>query len=152
MNEKGSILAESLEWVVGALERSISEIGDEEYKWKPTEVSTSVQWQLININRIITSAIPRIATGDMEYKDGLPEDYSKQDHALDSVMADIKKGTEKAAKLLRALPNEAMEEEVTYWGDRTDLRKNPLFAYIGEVYHHRGQVTYIRGTYKRLNE
>ena len=54
-------------------------------------------------------------------------------------------------KKLKRLSNEAMEEEIPLWGG-TKLRKEGLFAYIGEVYHHKGQVTYIRGTHKRLNE
>jgi uncharacterized damage-inducible protein DinB len=152
MNEKGSILAENLEWGVTSLERVCKELGKEEYKWKPTEVSNNIQWQLIHTSRIINDAIPRIITGNMEYPDGLPEDYQEQDHPLDKVMTDIRKGTLVAAKLLKELSNEAFDEEITYWRNRTDVRKNPLFAYIGEVYHHKGQVAYIRGTYKRLKE
>ncbi len=153
MNEKGSVLADSLEWGVASLERSIKEMGEEEYRWKPTEVSNSVQWQLVHISRIINNAIPKIVTGDMEFNPAnLPEDYHEQDHPVDKAMEDIRKGTEISAKLLREMPNEALEQEVSFWGNRTDVRKNPLFAYIGEVYHHKGQVTYVRGTYKRLQE
>ena len=61
------------------------------------------------------------------------------------------KGKEVSVKKLKRLSNEAMEEEIPLWGG-TKLRKEGLFAYIGEVYHHKGQVTYIRGTHKRLNE
>ena len=70
----------------------------------------------------------------------LPEDYKEQDITLKNVMTDIKKGTEVAVELLKKLPNEALEEEITFWGDRTDVRKKPLFAYIGEVYHPRDKL------------
>jgi len=44
MNEKGSILAEQLEYAVGALERTVEGLTDEEYRFKHTPVSNSVQW------------------------------------------------------------------------------------------------------------
>ena len=152
MSEKASILAEQLEWAVGSLVRACGELGEEEYKWKPTEVSNSVQWQLNHISRIINVALPRLIKGVAEYiPEGWPEDYREQDFPLDKLMADIQKGKEKSIKKLKKLPNEAMEAEIPMWGG-TRQRKEGLFAYIGEVYHHKGQVTYIRGTYKRLNE
>jgi len=152
MSEKGSILAEQLEWGVGSLVRACGELGAEEYNWKPTEVSTSVQWQLNHISRIINTAIPRIIKGVAEYTlEGWPEDYRDQDYPLEKLMADIQKGKDVSVEMLKKLSNEAMDEEIPLWGG-TKLRKEGLFAYIGEVYHHKGQVTYIRGTYKRLNE
>jgi uncharacterized damage-inducible protein DinB len=152
MSEKGSILAEQLEWAVGSLVRACGELGAEEYKWEPTAVSTSVQWQLNHISRIINVALPRLIKGVTEYTpEGWAEDYRDQDYPLDKLMADIQKGKEVSIKKLKKLSNEAMDEEIPLWGG-TKLRKEGLFAYIGEVYHHKGQVTYIRGTYKRLNE
>lgn len=152
MSEKGSILAEQLEWAVGSLERVCKELGDEEYKWQPTKASTSVQWQLNHISRIINVALPRLIKGVAEYTpEGWPEDYRDQDYSLEELLADIQKGKKKSVKKLKKLANEAMEEEIPMWGG-TRQRKEGLFAYIGEVYHHKGQVAYIRGTYKRLNE
>jgi len=152
MNEKASILVEQLEWIVSRVESSCNDLSDEEYKWKPTEVSTSVQWQLNHISRIINVALPRLIKGVTEYTpEGWPEDYRDQDYPVDKLLADIKKGKEVSIKKLNKVSNEAMDEEIPLWGG-TRLRKEGLFAYIGEIYHHRGQITYIRGTYKRLNE
>ena len=152
MSEKASILAEQLEWAVGSLERACGKLGEEEYKWKPTEVSNSVQWQLNHISRIINVAIPRLIKGVAEYTpEGWPEDYREQDYPLDKLMLDIQKGKEVSIKKLKKLSNEAMDEEIP-WRGGTRLRKEGLFAYIGEVYHHKGQAAYIRGTYKRLHE
>jgi len=152
MSEKGAILAEQLEWGVGSLVRACGELGEEEFKWEPTEVSTSVQWQLNHISRIINAALPKIIMGVEQYTpEGWPEDYRDQDYSLDKLIADIQKGKDASVELLKGLSNEAMEEEISLWGG-IKLRKEGLFAYIGEVYHHKGQVTYIRGTHKRLNE
>ena len=75
MSEKASILAEQLEWAVGSLVRACGELGEEEYKWKPTEVSNSVQWQLNHISRIINVALPRLIKGVAEYT---PEDLHRR--------------------------------------------------------------------------
>ena len=152
MNEKASILAEQLEWIVSRVETSCNDLSDEEYKWQPTKVSTSVQWQLNHISRIINVALPRLIKGVTDYTpEGWAEDYRDQDYPVDKLLADIKKGKEVSIKKLNKVSNEAMDEEIPLWGG-TKLRKEGLFSYIGEIYHHRGQITYIRGTYKRLNE
>ena len=152
MNEKASILAEQLEWIVSRVESSCNDLSEEEYKFQPTKVSTSVQWQLNHISRIINIALPRLIKGVTEYTpEGWPEDYRDQDYPVGKLLSDIKKGKEVSIKKLKKVTNEAMDEEIPLWGG-TRLRKEGLFAYIGEIYHHRGQLTYIRGTYKRLNE
>ena len=152
MNEKGSILAEELEYAVGAVERTVEGLGEEEYRFKPTPVSNSVQWQLNHISRIVNVSLPQRIKGVTEYTpEGWPEDYRDQDYAMDKLMADIKNGAKAAAEKLRGLSDEDLEAEIPMWGS-THLRKIGLFAYIGEVFHHRGQAAYVRGTYKRLHE
>jgi hypothetical protein len=152
MNEKASILAEALEWALGSLERSCEALTEEEYKFKPTPVSNNIQWQLNHISRIVNAALPRLIKGVSEYTpEGWPPDYRDQDYPQDKLMSDIKKGAEVALPMLKKLSNSDLEAEIPLWGG-TRQRKIGLFAYIGEVYHHKGQVTYIRGTYKRLNE
>lgn len=152
MKDKAAILAEELEWALSSLERTIENLGDEEFKYKPTPVSNSIQWQLNHISRIINTALPRLVKGVAEYKpEGWPEDYRDQDYPLDKLMKDIKTGADKALPMFKELSNDDLETEIPMWGG-TRQRKIGLFAYIGEVYHHKGQAAYIRGTYKRLNE
>jgi hypothetical protein len=52
---------------------------------------------------------------------------------------------------LAKLKDEQLEEEIPLWGGK-QKRKTGVFAYIGELYHHRGQAAFIRGTVKRLKE
>ena len=47
------------------------------------------------------------------------------------------------------LTDAQLEEEIPLWGG-TKKRKIGLFAYIGEIIHHKGQILYIRGTVKRF--
>jgi uncharacterized damage-inducible protein DinB len=152
MNNKASILAEELEWAIGSLERTAEGLTDEEYKFKPTAASNSAQWQLNHVSRILNSSlISRIKGVEQYAPEGWPADYRDQDYPLDKLMADIKKGAETAIPMLKELSDESLEEEIPMWGGKRQ-RKIGLFAYIGEVIHHKGQLAYIRGTYKRLNE
>ena len=152
MNAKAAILAEELEWAVGSLERACEGLTPEEYKFKPTPVSNSIQWQLNHISRIVNaSLVARIKGVESYTPEGWPEDYRDQDYPYEKLMKDIKEGTEKAVKKMKKLSDEDMEKEIPMWGGMRQ-RKIGLFAYIGEVIHHKGQLTYVRGTYKRLNE
>ena len=152
MNKKASILAESLEWAISSLERACENLSPEEYKFKPTPVSNSVQWQLNHISRIVNAPLVARIKGVESYApEGWPEDYRDQDYPLEKLMKDIKKGTEKAIPMMKKLTDEDLEKEIPMWGGKRQ-RKIGLFAYIGEVYHHKGQLTYVRGTYKRLKE
>jgi hypothetical protein len=152
MNEKASILAEELEWALESLERTCENLCDPEYNFKPTPVSNSAQWQLNHISRIVNVSLPRLIKGVTDYTpEGWPEDYRDRDYPPDKLMSDIKKGAEVVLPMMKKLSNEDLEADIPLWGG-TQKRKIGLFAYIGEVYHHKGQLAYVRGTYKRLNE
>jgi hypothetical protein len=152
MYEKSSILKEELEYVYGSLKRTVEGISEKEYLFKPTEVSNSIQWNLNHLSRILNLSIPRICMGDSNYiPEGWVEDYRNKNLSLEDVMKDIEKGIKVALKELGKLSNEQLDEEIPLWGG-TRLRKIGLFAYIGELYHHKGQIAYIKGTYKRLNK
>ena len=113
MNEKGSILAEELEYAVGALERTVEGLGEEEYRFKPTPVSNSVQWQLNHISRIVSISLPRLIKGVTEYTpEGWPEDYRDQDYGMKKLMADIKKGMKADVDGLKGLSDEDLEIEI----------------------------------------
>ena len=152
LNEKASILAEELEWAISSLERASENLTPEEYKFKPTPVSNSVQWQLNHISRIVNTALPSRIKGIESYApEGWPSDYRDQDYPLEKLMKDIKEGTGKAIPMMKKLSDEDLEAEIPMWGGKRQ-RKVGIFAYIGEVIHHKGQLAYVRGTYKRLNE
>jgi uncharacterized damage-inducible protein DinB len=152
MSEKASILKEQLEYVYDTLNRAVEELRDEEYTWRPTEVSNNIQWIMNHLSRITNLSLPRIIKGDPEYTPkGWPDDYKDQNYSLNKVLKDIEAGKKTTLEEVGKLSNAQLEEEIPLWGG-TRKRKIGLFAYIGELIHHRGQIAYIRGTYKRLHE
>jgi len=152
MGDKASILAEELGFVIDSLDRHVENLGEKEFIYKLTPESNNIQWLLNHMSRIVNVSIPRIVKGDANWSPkGWPADYKDQAHGLEKMMKDIKAGKKAAVDGLGKLKDEQLEEEIPLWGGK-QKRKIGVFAYIGELYHHRGQLAFIRGTVKRLKE
>jgi hypothetical protein len=120
--------------------------------WRPTEESNNIEWILNHLARISNVALPRVIRGDPNYTPaGWPNDYKEHQYGIDRYMADIAVGKRASMDGLAALSDSQLEEEIPLWGG-TRKRKIGLFAYIGEIIHHRGQIAFIRGTVKRRKE
>ncbi len=151
MSDKVQILKELTEYHFNALEETLKGIDEKEANFKPTNESNSIEWIINHLCRISNTALPRILKGDPNYKPvGWPEDYKDQHYSLDKYMADLATGKKVVLEEFGKLTDSQLEEEIPLWGG-TKKRKVGLFAYIGEIIHHKGQIAYIRGTYKRLN-
>ena len=152
MSEKAQILNEYAEWAYKSLEETIRELYEEEAMWRPAEESNNIEWILNHIARISNIALPRIVKGDPNYKPAnWPDDYKDHHYGIDRYMADIAAGKKVALDGIGKLTNAQLEEEISMWGGKKK-RKEGLFAYIGEIIHHRGQIAFIRGTVKRRKE
>ena len=152
MGDKASILSEELGYVIDSLDRHVENLGEKEFMYKLTPESNNIQWLLNHMSRIVNISIPRIVKGDSNYSPkGWPADYKDQAYGLEKMMKDIKAGRKAAVDGLGKLKDEQLEEEIPLWGGK-QKRKIGVFAYIGELYHHRGQLAFIRGTVKRLKE
>jgi len=152
MGDKASILSEELGYVIDSLDRHVENLGEKEYLYRLTPESNNIQWLLNHMSRIVNISIPRIVKGDSNYSPkGWPADYKDQAYGLEKMMKDIKAGRKAAVDGLGKLKDEQLEEEIPLWGGK-QKRKTGVFAYIGEIYHHRGQLAFIRGTVKRLKE
>lgn len=152
MSAKAEILKEELEYVFASLQRTLEGIDEKEFNYRLTEASNDIQWILNHLSRITNLSIPRIVKGDPDYTpDNWPEDYREHSYSFEKLMDDINLGKEKVLSGIVNLSEEQLEEEIPLWGG-TRIRKIGLFAYIGELFHHRGQIAYIRGTIKRLKE
>ena len=152
MGDKSSILSEQLGYVIDSLDRHVENLGEKEYLYRLTPESNNIQWLLNHMSRIVNISIPRIVKGDSNYSPkGWPADYKDQAYGLEKMMKDIKAGRKAAVDGLGKLKDEQLEEEIPLWGGK-QKRKTGVFAYIGEIYHHRGQLAFIRGTVKRLKE
>ena len=152
LSENINILWENAEYIFDRINRTIEGISEKEMNWKPTEASNSIGWILNHLARLSNISIPRIIKGDPEYMpEGWPEDYREKQHTLEKMMEDINKGKKNVIEGIRKLSLSDLEEEIPLWGG-TRKRKTGLFAYLGELVHHNGQIAYLKGTINRLKE
>jgi hypothetical protein len=151
LSAKAQILKEFTEYHFNALEEALKGLDNKEMNYKPTEESNNIEWIINHLCRISNTALPRILKGDPNYKPfGWPDDYKDQHYSLDKYMTDLASGKMVVLNDIGKLTDAQLEEEIPLWGS-TKKRKVGLFAYIGEIVHHKGQIAYIRGTYKRIN-
>lgn len=147
-----SILREHAEYIYGRFERTVEGLTEKEMAWKPTEVSNNIEWILNHMARISHLSLPRIIRGDPDYTpEGWPEDYRDKHHSFKKMLKDIGEGKKVVLEGIGELTSAKLEEEIPLWGG-TRKRKTGLFAYLGELVHHNGQIAYLRGTMKRLKE
>lgn len=152
MSEKGMLLKEFAEFSFSSLERTYEGITENEADWRPIPESNNVRWILNHVSRISNVALPRFIKGDPEYiPEGWPEDYRDQTYMVDKLVSDIGSGKDAVLAGLGGLTSEDLEEEIPLWGG-TRKRKIALFAYLGEIVHHKGQIATLRGNIKRRRE
>ena len=150
LSEKAKILKEYVEYHYNSLEELLKGLDEDEANYKLTEESNSIEWIINHLCRISNTALPRIIKGDPNYKPSAwPDDYKDRHYSLDKYRADLAIGKKMTLDGIENLTDAQLEEEIPLWGG-TKKRKIGLFAYIGEVVHHKGQIAYIRGTVKRL--
>ncbi|MBN2334798.1 DinB family protein [Candidatus Bathyarchaeota archaeon] len=152
MSAKAEVLREAFEFAFSALERTLEGADENEYTYRVTEASNDIQSILNHLSRITNLNMPRIIKGDIEYApEGWPSDYVEHTCSLEKLMGDIHKGKEKVLEGVAGLSEEQLEEVVQMMSGPYP-RKIGLFAYLGELFHHRGQIAFIRGTIGRLRE
>jgi len=152
MSAKAQILREYAEWVFDSLNEAVKDLQPEEAEWKATEESNNILWILNHLARITNLSLPRIIKGDPNYKPtSWPDDYKDRNLTVQRYMEDIAAGRRTVLDGIGKLTDAQLEEEIPLWGGKRK-RKVGLFAYIGELIHHRGQIAFIRGTIKRKKE
>ncbi len=150
LSAKAQILKELAEYHFNSLEENLKGLDEKEANYKPTVESNNIEWIVNHLCRISNTAIPRILKGDPNYKPtGWPDDYKDRHYSLAKYMEDLAVGKKTVLDGLGKLTDTQLEEEIPLWGG-TKKRKVGIFAYIGEIIHHKGQIAYIRGTVKRL--
>ncbi|MFH2112344.1 MAG: DinB family protein [Candidatus Bathyarchaeota archaeon] len=150
MSAKALILREEFEFAFASLERALDGIDDVEFEYRLTEASNSIQMILNHLSRITNLNMPRIISGDFDYvPEDWPGDYVEHNYGLEKMMGDINRGKKKVLEDVARLSEEQLEEVLPLMSGPYP-RKIGLFAYVGELFHHRGQIAFIRGTVKRL--
>jgi uncharacterized damage-inducible protein DinB len=152
VSEKSSILKEYAEYIFGTIDKAVEGLTEKEMMWRPTEQSNNIEWILNHLARLSNVSLPRIISGDSNYMPkGWPQDYKDQRYKMEKMVKDIQAGKKVVLEGIGKLTNAQLEEEIPLWGGK-QKRKTGLFAYLGELIHHKGQIAYIRGTVKRLKE
>ena len=152
MSAKAEVLREAFEFAFSALERTLEGTDDKEYTYRLTEASNNIQVILHHLSRITTHNIPSIIRGEPYHTpEDKPFDPDEPGNSLEKMLDDIDKGKEKILEGVAGLSEEDLEEMVPLMAGPYP-RKIGLYAYLGELFHHRGQIAFIKGTVKRLRE
>ncbi|HUS78828.1 MAG TPA: DinB family protein [Patescibacteria group bacterium] len=152
MSEKGEVLKEMAAFAFGSIESTCEDLAEKEIDWRPVPESNNIRWILNHLARIANLSLPRIIKGDQSYApEGWPEDYSDQTYTVEKMLADIQKGKKVVLEGLGKLTSENLEAEIPLWRG-TRKRKEGVYAYIGELINHKGQIAALRGNIKRRRE
>ena len=93
---------------------------------------------LNHLSRITNLNIPRIITGDFDYApEDWATDYVEHNYGLERLMNDINRDKDKILKDIALLSDDQLEKVLPLMSGPYQ-RKIGLYAYIGELFQHRG--------------
>ena len=132
---------------------AIKDLSEKEIDWQPVEETNSIRWILTHLSQQWIVGIPRILKGDPEYKPkDWPEDYvGNRSNSFEKIMSEIEKGRNIVMSGLEKLTLAELEAEIHLWGG-TKKRQYGLLIYLSEIFHHEGQIAYLRGAVKRRRQ
>lgn len=152
MDSDVAVLKRFAEYAFSSLERTCEGLTEKEANWKPIEEANDSKWILNHLSRITNISLPRIFMGDPNYSPkGWPEDYREQAYDLEKLLTDIQTGKEAVIEGIGGLKSAALAEDIPLWGG-TRKREFGIFAYLGEIVNHKGQIAALRGNIKRRRE
>ncbi len=152
MDSDVAVLKRFAEYAFTSLERTCEGLTEKEADWKPIEEANDARWILNHLARITNISLPRIFMGDPNYTPkGWPEDYREQVYDLKKLFKDIETGKEGVLEGIGGIKSTALAEDIPLWGG-TKKREYAIFAYLGEIVSHKGQIAALRGNIKRHRE
>lgn len=152
MSGKVSLMKKVAEMAFERFEEAVKNISKEEVDWQPLEEANSMRWILAHLSQQWNVGIPGILKGDPEFKpEGWPADYVGRSCSFEKLMDDLKNGKKAVLKGLGELDPAELEAEIPLWGG-TRKREFGLLAYLSEIYHHEGQIAYLRGVIRRRRQ
>lgn len=143
----GNILSEFAEYIYGRINRTFDEFEADELDWKPVEESNSVYWVLVHATRTAYLLIPQVLDGTYNPM-GWDDDYAEKKHNLEELRSDLADGRKNVVSKISMMDDTKFSEEILIWGSKRPL-KEVVFALLGELMHHNGQLAMLRGIYKR---
>ena len=152
MSGKVSLMKKFAEIAFERFDEAIKNISKEEANWQLMEEANSTRWILTHLSQQWNVGIPRILKGDPEFKpEDWPEDYVDMSYSFEKLMDDLKKGKNAVLRGLEELSLAELETEIPLWGG-TRKREYGLLIYLSEIYHHEGQIAYLRSAITRRRQ
>lgn len=99
--------------------------------------------------RIASILLPQVLSGTQN-PEGWDDNYQEQPHSIDDLLNDLKEAKETVLSLVDGLSEEDMNEEIDVWGE-THPRKEAVYALLGELLHHNGQIAMLKGIIRRTS-
>lgn len=153
MSEKVELIKTFAEMAFERFDREMKDLSEKEIDWRPMEESNSIRWILTHLSQQWNVGIHRILKGDPEYKpEGWPEDYvGNRSYSFERIMGEIENGKNNVMNGLEQLTPTELDGEITLWGGKRK-RQFGLLIYLSEIFHHAGQIAYLRGSIRRRRQ
>lgn len=150
MDQKVELIKEFAEIAFYRFDQATKDLSEKEIDWKPVESANSIRWILTHLSQQWNVGILRILREDPEYK---PEDWTEdyvgnKSYSLKKITSDLKNGRNAVINGIEELNLAKLEAEIPIWGSTRKLQ-NVLALYLSEIFHHEGQIAYLRGIMKR---
>jgi uncharacterized damage-inducible protein DinB len=119
-------------------------------EYKPVEEANTIHWILVHSTKIAYLLIPQVIN-ETYNPDGWDDNYEEQEHSLEELKRDLSDARENVISLLSGLTEEELNKEIMIWGSKRP-KKQPIFALLGELLHHNGQIAMLRGIKNRTSQ
>jgi hypothetical protein len=153
MPDEVELIKKFAEMAFQRFEEAAKDLSEREIDWRPLEETNSLRWILTHLAQQWNVGIPRILKGDPDYKPkDWPEDYAdNKSYSFKKIMGEIEKGKHSVISGLEDLTPADLEAEIPLWGG-TRKRQYGLLIYLSEIFHHVGQIAYLRGAIGRRRQ
>jgi len=150
MDQKAELMKEIAEIAFYRFDQATKDLSEKEIDWKPVESANSIRWILTHLSQQWNGGILGILRGDPDYE---PEDWpanyvGNESYSLKKITSDLQNGRNAVINGIEELSVAELEAEITIWGSTRKLQ-NVLALYLSEIFHHEGQIAYLRGIMKR---
>jgi len=142
-----NVLTDFAEYIFREITYTNADIAPDILDWKLVEEANSIRWILTHQTRIAYLLIPQVITGTYNPA-GWDDHYQEEPHTLDELRNDQKEARVKVLSMLDGLSDAELNKEIMIWGKMRPL-KEPVFALLGELMHHNGQIAMLKGIKKR---
>lgn len=141
------MLSEHAEFLFDAVKNNVTGLSEEELVWKPVPESNTIHNILRHMVRIAYVLLPQVIAGEVN-PDGWDDDYEDTPQSYEKLLEDLDKANTLVVEGIKEMTPEDLEGTVKMWG-RDLVRKQFIFHLLREVAHHSGQISMLKGMYKR---